>query len=104
MLRFRKGGSAIALLLMLLIAIPGLSSENAVTSKRLVLFQGNILHAYLNNKYVEIKRLDPKDSFYGYGWLDDHTVFLAYQREGYAQAIADCARQEFMIPKSEKIG
>lgn len=82
--------TAFAILLMVsFITSPGHAVDNTATTKRLILFQGNILHAFHNNKYIEVKRLSPKDPFYGYGWIDDHTVFLAYQREGYAQAIAD---------------
>src|SRR6266702_6287778 len=58
----------------------------ANASKRLMLFQGLILSAYFNDHYVEIKRAP---LFYGYGWLDHHRVFVAYQREGSAAAYAE---------------
>ena len=58
-------------------------------SKRLVLFQGFILNAYYNDQYVEVKRLDVNGTIYGYGWVDDDTVFVAYQRPNQAEAVVD---------------
>jgi len=93
-----------ALLIMSLFAIPAYAVENSDTSKRLVLFQGFILHAYFDNKYVEVKRLSPQSGiFYGYGWLDDHTVFIAYQREGYAEAIADFEVVDLLKKRTTKL-
>ena len=59
------------------------------TSKRLILFQGFILNAYHNDQYVEVKRLDVNGRFYGFGWVDDDTVFVAYQRPNHVEAVVD---------------
>jgi hypothetical protein len=95
--------AVVILLIMLFTSITCYAVENVETSKRLILFLGNILHAYFNNKYIEIKRLKSKDLFYGYGWIDDHTVFMAYQREGYAQAIADLEIIDLLQNRSVKL-
>ena len=78
------------ILIVNLFAVPTYAAGDSNTAKRLILFQGFLLNAYFNDQYIEVKRLSPKHAiFYGYGWLDDHRVFVAYQREGYAAAIAD---------------
>lgn len=56
------------------------SADITSSSKRLILHQGFILSAYYNDRYIEVKRLKPgAQFFYGYGWLDDDKVFVAYQ-------------------------
>lgn len=45
------------------------------TSDRLVVIHGRVLNAFTEGRYKEIKRAK---IFYGYGWLDDHRVFVAY--------------------------
>jgi len=60
------------------------------SQNRLLMFQGFVLSAYYDGQYIEVKRLKPgKAIFYGYGWLDDHRIFIAYQRQDDAEAIAD---------------
>lgn len=55
------------------------------TSKRLILVQGHVLNAYFGGLYHEIKRAT---TFYGYGWLDEHRVFVAYQKQDTTEAVA----------------
>ena len=66
------------------------AGESSATN-RLILFQGFVLNAYYNDQYIEVKRLDPYSSgrkFYGYGWLDDNRVFVAYQGDT-AEAVVE---------------
>ncbi len=84
-----------------LFAMPAKAQDNS--SKSLVLFQGFILHAYFDNRYVEVKRLSPNGFFYGYGWLDEHTVFIAYQREGDVEATADFEIVDLLKGKTIKL-
>lgn len=66
------------------------SSGVQPSSKRLILFQGTVLSAYYDDRYVEVKRLDPaRGMFYGYGWIGDGKVFVAYQDENEITAIAN---------------
>jgi hypothetical protein len=57
--------------------------------RKLVLFQGFILLAYFDDKYIEIKRFKPGEAvFYGYGWLNSDEVFISYQPQDEAEATA----------------
>ena len=97
MIRMRKDNKIakgifvlVTILMMSLIVSPVHAVDKPEKPKRLVLFQGFVLLAYFNDKYVEVKRLSPEHAiFYGFGWLDDHTVFTAFQHGGSAEAIAD---------------
>lgn len=63
--------------------------DTSYTSKRLMLLHWFILKAYYKDNLVEVKRLKIKGGhFYGYGWLDNDRVFVAYQDEGSAAAVA----------------
>jgi hypothetical protein len=103
--RFRGIIKAIAIVAIIsnisLFAVPIYAQDNP--SRRLILFQGSILHAYFDNKYVEVKRLSPNGHFYGYGWLDDHTVFTAYQPEESAEAIANFEILDLRKGKTTKL-
>lgn len=52
---------------------------------RLIQVQQWGLYAYFEGHYWQVKRAD---FFYGYGWLDDHRVFVAYEPEGEVAAYA----------------
>ncbi len=66
------------------------AEESLITNEnRLVDFQGFILMAYFNGKYIEAKRLSPDGTIYGYGWLDNNRVFVAYQNPNTAEAVSD---------------
>ncbi len=67
--------------------------------KGLVL-EGDTLKALFHGKYKVLKKGD----FYGYGWLDDHRVFIAYQQEGYAEAIVDAEVVDLNSGKVSKLG
>jgi hypothetical protein len=67
------------------IAVSASASDDTDTSKRLVLAQGRVLHAYFAGQYREIRRAE---LFYGYGWLDGHRVFVASQK-GRGEAVAE---------------
>lgn len=58
---------------------------HAKASERLIVIQGNVLNAYYAGQYKEIKRADV---LYGYGWLDEKHVFVAYQKSG-PEAVAE---------------
>ncbi len=62
-----------------------LMAKNLAVSSRLVLAQGNVLNAFYDGKYREILRAEV---IYGHGWLDDHRVFIAYQK-GNGEAVAE---------------
>lgn len=51
----------------------------------------------------ELKVLRTGD-FYGYGWLDDHRVFIAYQQEGYAEAIVDAEVVDLASGRRSELG
>lgn len=69
--------------------------------KRLIVFQGFVLLAYIDNQYVEIKRLKPnKGRFYGYGLLGKDKVFVAYDLEEQGEATAN---MEIIDLKQEKV-
>ncbi len=51
-----------------------------------MLIQGTILNAYYGGRCVEIKRAE---TFYGYGWLDNNRIFVAYQPSEFAEAQAN---------------
>ena len=65
--------------------VSAFAADEPDTSKRLILAQGHLLNAYFEGNYQEIKRAE---IFYGYGWLDDHRVFVAYQK-GRGEAVAE---------------
>lgn len=74
-------------------------------SDRLILFQGFILSAYYNDHYIEVKRLHPGHAtFYGYGWYDDHRVFVAYQPEVTGEAVAEIEIIDLRLSKTTKLG
>lgn len=88
-----------------LIASPVHAAGNSSTSNRLILFQGFILNAYYNDQYVEVKRLDPYRSgskFYGYGWFDDNSVFVAYQGNT-AEAVAEIEIIDLRLMRTRKL-
>lgn len=72
------------LILALIFAVCQLGAVNAAeksstsSNKRLVFTSGSVLNVYFEGQYREIKRAE---FIYGYGWLDDHRVFVAYQKE-----------------------
>jgi len=57
---------------------------NNITTK-FILLQGMYLSLYENNKIIDIKRAE---IIYGYGFINESEVFVAYQSPGYAEAIA----------------
>jgi hypothetical protein len=56
-----------------------------LNGNKLVLLQGRILNAYYNGKYKEVERAN---IIYGYGWLDQNRIFVAYQKPNTAEAVA----------------
>lgn len=79
---------AILLFAPILFAALGYAAGEPVVTKRLALiYQGRVLVAYFEGRYREIKQTE--GFFYGYGWLDDHRVFVAYQQEGTGEAVAE---------------
>jgi hypothetical protein len=54
-------------------------------NKRLVLSIGSMLYAYYEGQYHLIKEAE---LIYGYGWLDNNRVFVAYQK-GRGEAVAE---------------
>ena len=66
-----------------------MAKADSAAPNRLILFQGFLLNAYHNDRYVEVKRLDAgRGTFYGYGWLDKDRVFVAYQDDSAGGAYA----------------
>ena len=79
---------AILLFVPILFAALGHAAGEPVVSKRLALiYQGRVLIAYFEGQYREIKQIE--GFFYGYGWLDDYRVFVAYQQQGTGEAVAE---------------
>lgn len=54
-------------------------------NNRLIFIQGHVLNAYYQGEYKEIKRAE---IFYGFGWLDEHRVFVAHQDPATSEAVA----------------
>lgn len=73
----------VAMLLLLALCAMANITFAATDAKEGIVLQGKILKVLFNGKYKELKRGD----FYGYGWLDDHRIFVAYQQEGWSEAI-----------------
>lgn len=82
-------------------AFAGDNINHTNTQNRLIMVQGRVLNVYFNGQYKEIKRAG---TFYGYGWLDDHRVFVAYQPEGWAEASARTEVIDVQQPKSFSLG
>ena len=66
--------------------IDAAETNTSALKRRLIVVQGRVLNAYFEGQYREIKRAK---IIYGSGWLDDHRVFVAYQREGTGEAVAE---------------
>ena len=78
------------------------AEENQNNTNRLVLFNGFILNAYYDDKYIEVKRLSPGTIIYGYGWLDENRTFIAYQRKD-SIAMADIEITNLKESKTTKL-
>lgn len=89
--------AAVLLIAFGLAANPAFADTEA--QKGLVL-EGNTLKAQFHGKYKVLRQ----GEFYGYGWLDDHRVFIAYQQEGYAEAIVDAEVVDLNSGKVTKLG
>lgn len=76
---------SLALIATIVLSNTHASESDSISTKRLVLTQGRALNVYFEGQYREIKRAE---IIYGYGWLDDHRVFVAYQQEGTGEAVA----------------
>jgi hypothetical protein len=74
------------LVLLLLITVSQLLFVQVSCADSLTVVQGRILFASHNGEYKELFRTS--SPFYGYGWLDEDEVFLAYQPDGEAEAFA----------------
>jgi len=96
------GLTFLILLTTLITPMPYAKADNNET-KRLILFQGFILNAYYNGQYTEVKRLPPDGTVYGYGWLDDNRVFVAYQRVDSGEAVADFEVIDLKKSKTTKL-
>lgn len=68
----------------MLITAPGKAGEQGARNK-LVMLHGHVLNLYYQGQYRELKRAE---LFYGYGWLDNNRVFVAYQNPDFAEAVA----------------
>lgn len=77
---------AIPLLFGILFTMPKYVAFGADVPKRLMLIQGRTLIAYFEGTYSELKQAE---IFFGYGWLDDHRVFVAYNKTGRGEATAE---------------
>lgn len=71
------------LFLIILCVMTSATFADTLSSRKDIILQGKILKVLLNGEYKELKRGD----FYGYGWLDDHRIFIAFQQKGYSEAI-----------------
>jgi hypothetical protein len=67
---------------------------------RLILVQGTVLSAFYDNTYKIIKRAD---TFYGYGWIGNGEIYVAYQPTGYAEAYAVIEVIDFKSSKTVKV-
>ena len=76
----------ILLFVRILFAVPGFAADEPDVSKRLILIQGTTLIAYFEGRYQDVKR---DKIFFGYGWLDNHRVFVAYSETSRSEAVAD---------------
>lgn len=82
--------SVLAMIVILLAALPIVLKADNQRTERLIVLQGFILLAYFDDRYIEIKRLKPnKGRFYGYGMLDKDKVFVAYDLEQQGEATAN---------------
>ena len=75
----------------IVMSIAFISSASATdgAQSRLLLFQGQILLAYYQDQYIEVKRLAAGSGvFYGFGWLDSDRVFVAYDPGEQGEAVA----------------
>jgi hypothetical protein len=94
-----KGIIAMALLLALCV-MPNTTFADTPNAKKGIVLQGKVLKALFNGKYKELKRGD----FYGYGWLDDHRVFVAFQQEGYSEAVINAEVIDLRESRVVKLG
>jgi len=85
--RYGVGLALVALLVLSMSTAPGKAAPKLETENRLVRVPLN-LNAYFDGQYRTIKHAD---TFFGYGWLDDHHVFVATQRPdyGYPAVVAE---------------
>jgi hypothetical protein len=90
----------VAILLLLVLCAMANITFAATDAKEGIVLQGNILKVLFNGKYKELKRGD----FYGYGWLDDHRIFVAYQQEGWAEAIINADVIDLKKSRVKKLG
>jgi hypothetical protein len=72
-----------AMVLLLALGVMANTTFATPNAQKDIVLQGKVLKVLINGKYKVLKRGD----FYGYGWLDDHRIFIAYQQEGYSEAI-----------------
>jgi hypothetical protein len=75
--------SIMAMVLLLALGVMANTAFATPNAQKDIVLQGKVLKVLINGKYKVLKRGD----FYGYGWLDDHRIFIAYQQEGYSEAI-----------------
>lgn len=92
----------IVMLFTMLFSSVAYSTEKQNNANRLILFNGFILNAYYDDKYIEVKRLSPGAIIYGYGWLDEDRAFIAFQRED-SIAMADIEVTNLKESKTTKL-
>ncbi len=90
----------IATVLLIAFGIVGNPSFADADAKTGIMLDGKTLKALFHGKYKVLKQ----GEFYGYGWLDDHRVFIAYQQEGYAEAIVDAEVVDLKKDKVSELG
>ncbi len=89
---------AAVLLIALWVAVnPAFADTEA---KKGLVLEGNTLKALFHGKYKVLRQGD----FYGYGWLDDHRVFMAYQNEDFGEAIVDAEVVDLNSGNVTKLG
>lgn len=94
-----KGIIAMALLLALCV-MPNTTFADTTNAQKGIVLQGKVLKVLFNGKYKELKRGD----FYGYGWIDEHRVFVAYQQEGYSEAVVNAEVIDLLKSRVVKLG
>jgi hypothetical protein len=65
---------------------------------------GTTLYYQQGGKSLPIRKLEAKTDFYGFDLMDKTHVFIAYQMQGYAEAVAVMAIYDVETGKEQKIG